>query len=249
MLQPGRAWNTRTPRGPIPISASMGRASSGASPARDRRAQRGLVEQDGWFERGAVQRQPDLAQGALHDVPVTAGRQGGIDERTDIGAPSERAVVNRHVAGDRADEDLALAIAAVGLLERGRGARPVEAREVGRAHAHARQHAALVAQVPGDERGSRQRERQGEPDEERDEQAPHHACPAAVDRLTDRRLECRLLDVADGGHGPPPPGPLFDDCDGSIGPPSTRLRPVSRPATPWCFRSTGDARPGRAASR
>ena len=32
-VQPGRAWSTRTPRGPIPISALTGRASSGVSPA------------------------------------------------------------------------------------------------------------------------------------------------------------------------------------------------------------------------
>ena len=31
-LQPGRAWSMRTPRGPIPISALTGRASSGVSP-------------------------------------------------------------------------------------------------------------------------------------------------------------------------------------------------------------------------
>ena len=178
-----------------------------SQPRRDRRAQRGLVEHDGGFERRAVQRQPDLAQGALHDAPVTAGRQGGIDERTDIGAACERAVVHRHVAGDRVDEDPALAVPAVRLLERGGCARPVEPRQVGRAHAHAREHAALVAQVPGDERSGCQHERQREPDEERNEQAPNHARPAAVDRLSDRRLECRLLDVADGGHGPPPLGP------------------------------------------
>ena len=95
-------------------------------PRRDGGAQRRLVEHDGGFERRAVECQPDLAQGALNDASVAAGRECGIDERADIGAACERAVVHRHVPGDRVDQDLALAVAAVGLLEGGRCTRPIE---------------------------------------------------------------------------------------------------------------------------
>ena len=87
-----------------------GRPSSSTSPAAIAARKAASSNTTVGSSDAPLQREPDLAQGALHDAPVAAGRQGGIDERTDIGAPRERAVVHGHIAGDRLDDDPALAV-------------------------------------------------------------------------------------------------------------------------------------------
>ena len=111
----------------------------------------------------------DLAQGPFGGRAVPAGPERRVGHRPGVDVAPELRVWHGHVAGLGLDDDPAGGDRVIGLVQRGRGLRAVQARQVEAGRGDPGQDPSLVALVPRVQPG-----RGGAADQDEAEQEPEH---------------------------------------------------------------------------